>query len=204
MVVNNNQVNNKLIFKIFAINIFVVIVFSILEKGLLGIRLEADQNELASIGMVELFFLAVLFAPLMEEFVFRYPLIRKGIWPIALLFGVVFINISAPNNVLLMSAILTGSLFILMEYLFEKQQQVNILIATLYVFIFTFIHIGNYREEVFKDKTFVHICIQFFPQFCLGVILTWLRLKRVNFSKIILYHSAYNLIFFVLTLLSEI
>ncbi|MDO5104353.1 CPBP family glutamic-type intramembrane protease [Capnocytophaga sp.] len=198
------KVSNKLIFKIFAINIFVVIVFSILEKSLLNICLEAGQNELASMGMVELFFLAVLLAPPLEEFIFRFPLVRRGIWPIALLFGIVFVNISVPNNALLMSAILTGSLFILIEYLFEKQQQVNILTAVLYVFIFTFIHIGNYQEEVFKDKTFVHICLLFFPQFCLGSILTWLRLKKVNFSKIILYHSAYNLIFFILILLSKL
>ncbi len=111
------------VFTTFAITIITSIVES---TGLLNIKGHSITDALKSTSTTEFFLLAVVFAPLIEELIFRAPLtllkkkkyFKTGFYVIALLFGYIHIsNYELNTSVLLFSPLLIAPQFFVGLYL---------------------------------------------------------------------------------------
>lgn len=195
------MLSNKSIVKLYFINIVIVLLI-VLVQLLLGVETSDIKEEYANSSFFEELLLGIIFAPIIEEFAFRYPLIdSKSKWLyVSLVWGILFSLINNSEQIFVPIIMITINFFIFIDFFLRKKQKVNIYLAILSALLFSLIHLSNYEMDFFKEKTTLSLVFQFLPQFIGGGILTYLRLNGVHFYKIILFHSAYNLFFLLMEL----
>lgn len=192
------MISNRLIIKIFFLNISLVILLALCEI-LIDIETQDIREEFLKFSILELFFLGVIFAPIVEEFAFRYPLIKENNWVyISLLHGIIFTFLNNRTDTIVLAGVVTVSLLNFVGYFFEKRKQAHFLISLLYAILFALCHLSNYNTSMLYEKKTIVIIFQFLPQITTGLVLTYLRMKKVKYFKIVLYHMLYNLFFLTL------
>lgn len=187
------------IVKIFCIHVAFVITITLLTLYF-DIDLAEDKNEEEILKkFFSSFVFIVIFAPLLEEIIFRYLLIKGKYVYFSLAIGLL-IGGTLENRILALSfAAVTLCSFI--TYFFLKKEKLPVHITVLYVILFTVFHITNYEAEELQKLAWYLIILQFYPQLLISIILTIVRIKT-RFLYSLAYHSAYNFIIFLIAYIS--
>ena len=186
----------KKIYILFTIHIIFIILLTILEEKF-GINYtESKVSEMAQ-NPKELFFFAVIFAPIIEEFLFRYTLKRSKYYNVIILVNVFLFYLISQNYVF---SIIYIILNLITSIYFNniRRHSWPLYLIILNILLFTVIHTLNVDFNLLIDKSKLKTIFQFLPQLLLGIILSFIRLKQ-NFKIAIAYHCAYNLIFVLLS-----
>jgi hypothetical protein len=188
-----------------ALALFSGAIISIIVKefGLLeGHKMTAFMNDRPAWFII---FYGVMLAPVIEEFFFRLHLrinekyLQLNV--ILMITGLIYILASIINVRILQICLIALEVLLLAIYLIKKEQ-INTYLLTIWerkyfsVFyisssIFALLHISNYDP---KAITYLLIPILVLPQFVLGVLCGFLRL-RLGFIWGIIFHSGHNLLF---------
>lgn len=162
------------------------------------------------------FWMAVVFAPLAEEMLFRSW--QGKVWgillamPILLCLGALLVvsgqSQSMPNLSALLTALILGVLVVYIRRYNRTRSEPRFHGAAAarmfpYIFwgtaiVFALIHISNYAEQGFAP----HIVLLVVPQFIIGLILGYVRM-RYGLWQAIGYHAAYNAVFVSLSLAGQ-
>lgn len=186
--------SNKAIIKLFFITIGVI--FSLLFiQEYFEIEIISPKDRDKEYSYFSLFFPAVILAPVVEEFIFRYPLL-KGNRPkwlyFSLILGFLFTFAHYEKNLWVSVIGIFLYIAIFVQYFVYKKTRVSIYLAILSAFLFSLGHFSDFNSVFLGKFTAIAIIFQIFPQFLLGLVLTYLRLREVKYYKIVLFHSAYN------------
>lgn len=174
------------------IHILIVVLVKIIE----------DSFEIPLIGMqtseydnYNLFFSVVIFAPLVEEMLYRYPLIKGRYVYVSLIFGCILpYVIDACLSIIVITLCLNVIAFVM--YFFLKKKRLPVGISVIYMFVFVVSHVVNYDMLELSRLPWFSFIFLFYAQFLLGVVVTFLR-YCYRFRYVLLYHSLYNLIIFL-------
>jgi membrane protease YdiL (CAAX protease family) len=140
----------------------------------------------------------LIFAPIIEELIFRVPLKKNSlVWC-----SVVFISIYIFSSNLLIIKILCliYVLSIILYQYYDKSKLILYLIMILSTISFVAIHIDNYDITAIEHFTVYNYIVLFLPQFFLSVVLIKVRMQK-NVLSAVLTHSLYNSVMLLLALL---
>jgi membrane protease YdiL (CAAX protease family) len=140
----------------------------------------------------------LIFAPIIEELIFRVPLKKNSlVW-----YSVVFISIYIFSSNLLIIKILCliYVLSIILYQYYDKSKLILYLIMILSTISFVAIHIDNYDITAIEHFTVYNYIVLFLPQFFLSVVLIKVRMQK-NVLSAVLTHSLYNSVMLLLALL---
>jgi membrane protease YdiL (CAAX protease family) len=140
----------------------------------------------------------LIFAPIIEELIFRVPLKKNSlVWC-----SVVFISIYIFSSNLLIIKILCliYVLSIILYQYYDKSKLMLYLIMILSTISFVAIHIDNYDITAIEHFTVYNYIVLFLPQFFLSVVLIKVRMQK-NVLSAVLTHSLYNSVMLLLALL---
>lgn len=149
----------------------------------------------------ELFFLVVIFAPIVEEFIFRYPLVRERYVYLSLVLFILDAVISQVSLYILLLTIAI-SIYSFVLYFFYRKKKLPPYVILVYIILFVVFHISNYNIDEIKQLSLLSTFLLFVPQLVLGIILTYIRMYE-KYSTVVIYHASYNLIFLSLALFSS-
>jgi len=156
-----------------------------------------DKEELLA-HLIESFVSVVIFAPLLEEAVFRYPLKKCKFVYIALVLGCL-ISFTFHNRLFTYSFIAVNIISFVLFFFFKKAT-LPLSVLIIYIVLFSLIHVENYNINDLKVLPWGLLIYQFFPQLLLGIIVTYIRIKT-RFLYALAYHSAYNLVIFIFVII---
>jgi membrane protease YdiL (CAAX protease family) len=184
---------------LFAIHIIFVIVIELLANCLNIEIAEVNEGEDFVKNYIHFLVFAVIFAPILEEVVFRYPLVKSKFLYLSFAIGL-FICGTLENKIL---AISFGgvTIFSFTLYFFCKKDKLPNYFLAIYIVLFTLFHITNYKFEDINKLAWYSIILQFFPQLLMGIILTVVRIKT-RFVYALIYHAAYNFVFALIAIFS--
>jgi uncharacterized protein len=160
---------------------------------------EHKTTEYLSDSWLVLFFLAVFFAPILEELVFRFHLNLK---PYAITFGLVFSLFFISSYWILMAMYIIYMIALLLSVYYRYVLSYAGVVYVSSIF-FALVHISNYESfDVSRDFVFIPVLIG--PQLMLGFILSYIRI-HYGLVRAILFHGVYNgLLFIPLVLLNDL
>jgi hypothetical protein len=192
-------VEKSKIAKIFCVHIAFVIAITLLTMYFHIEEAEVENGEELVKNYFSSFVFAVIFAPFLEEVIFRYPLVKSKYVYAPLVVGLL-VGGTLENGILALSFVaVTMCSFVV--YFFLKKEKLPIYITVLYVILFTIFHITNYKTEDLQTLTWYVLILQFYPQLLIAIVLTIVRLKT-RFLYALAYHAAYNFIFFLIAVVS--
>jgi membrane protease YdiL (CAAX protease family) len=191
-------VNKNKIAVVFTIHIIFVIVIELLVNCLNIEIAEVNKEEFVKDYFHFLIF-TVIFAPILEEVMFRYQLIKGKF--VYLSFAIGLLICSTLDNKILAISFVGVTIFSFILYVFAKKDKLPVYLLVIYVVLFTLFHITNYKFEDINKLAWYSIILQFFPQLLMGIILTVVRIKA-RFTYTLAYHAAYNLIFALIVIFS--
>lgn len=197
----NVIVNKKtrILAAVFFIHILAIIVFELIVFHCnIDVAKSKQHNDLNN--PLKLLFSAVVFAPIIEEIIFRYGLVKSKYFYWGTIFSVVFILVTNFSDYF-KGAIIILNVLSFGFFCFSDRKVVPQMVLIASVFVFTLIHISNYDSVALNGLPVYALVLQFFPQVLAGIILTGIRLYSRRFLSVIVYHGLYNLVFFGLALL---
>ena len=195
----------KTAFKIFLITFSVLTIFNGFVNFILGLFFTLPKDKLEDffesmkIGRWAVFLLMVLIAPLLEELIFRLPLIFKTQY-ISIVFSVLIAALIHCLIPYLPGIILFFPLFLIISYYVPKHEKFIYAIWVNYfrfvvwfsAIIFGLAHIGNF--ELVKTVQYFIVPFLVIPQLCMGFVLSYVRLTYKNGFMIgLLVHIFINL-----------
>jgi hypothetical protein len=184
---------------IFIAHILFLTIINVLEVYL-GIETVTSEYILKLLdNYVEFIVFTVIFAPLLEEVVFRYPLKKcKNVY-IALVLGCLesFLN----DNRFITYTFIAVNIISFILFFFFKRKNLPLFILLIYVALFSLSHVENYNLNDLAGLHWSSLIFQFFPQLVLGLILTYIRINT-RFLYALVYHSAYNLVIAIIVIIS--
>lgn len=179
-------------------NLLVVYSFHLLETSLHISKPDSNFKEDILSNLNFYIFFIILFAPFLEEFIFRYPL-KKSRWRfISILLSILYIVIFQERFVQLTLGIYLIMLCVIIYF----KKNASLLIICFSILVFTLIHLGNYEYESLMALNKVEIILLFTPQLLLGITVTLIRLKY-SFKGALFYHCLYNAAILFLGLLFD-
>lgn len=198
----NVIVNKKraLFIAIFCIHISFIVVIELAIRYFNIDCVHSDRLMAYLESPLELLFVVIVLAPIVEEIAFRYTLVKSNYSYLGLLFGVVFAFVANFNSYLLVLMILLNVLAFIVFRFSNKKILPKIFLVS-YVLIFAISHSSNYTVASLQELPVYALVIQFFPQMILGTVLTYVRLSSNIFLNVIIYHALYNLVFVGLALM---
>ena len=134
----------------------------------------------------------VLFAPIIEEVIFRLPLRKTKLYLVSIFFSLVLlINLNSYTGfIICLSVCLFNSIIFTYQVIIKRNLFITYL-AFISVIVFTITHINNYSEAELNSKSIIELITLLLPQLLLGLFCTIVRLKS-NIWYSILLHSLYN------------
>lgn len=174
------------------IHILIVILVKIIEDSF---EIPLTGMQINEYSKVSLFFSAVIFAPLVEEVSYRYPLIKDRFVYASLIFGCV-LSYVVDVHLLMIVIMVCLNIITFVMYFFLKKEKLPISISILYVIAFAISHIANYDLLELSELPWFSFIFMFYAQILLGAATTFLR-YHYRFRYVILYHSLYNMIIFL-------
>lgn len=133
-------------------------------------------------------FLTIFFVPALEEFAFRYPLIKKKFSYIALIvFSLLMFSIYS-DNLLFIIGFGTLNLLTFIFYFFLKKEKLPVAFMFFYALIFSLCHLDN-----FDNLSAIGISLVIIENLVFSFFTTYIYLKK-NFTWTIIYHSGFNLL----------
>lgn len=189
---------NKFII-LLCINILIVLLVKYIESYF-NIELPERKSNYEN-RYIELFFFAAFLAPLLEEFSYRYPLVKGKYVYISLIFGSLFSILQNSYRIEIMIVVIFLNIIAFILYFFFNKKQLPPFLLGMYIISFGISHIPNYELTDLIILPWYSLILLFNSQFLLGVFLTYIRLNY-QFRYTLLYHSLYNFIIFLFFLLS--
>lgn len=208
------------LFKLLGITLVLALLSVMITSGLYsavsGDTPEVSQDFEALTKSGQLFFMAVIYAPLTEELLFRSWLGRRWgllfVMPLILALSAALAlsgqSEAAPDMSAISIIIVMGSLgFYLQRYFSTKRMEGLHEQAALHIFpyafwgtsiIFALIHMSNYAGTGFQPL----LVLMVIPQFIIGLILGFVRM-RYGLPQAIGFHAAYNSVFVGLAMLGQ-
>ncbi|MCF8714017.1 CPBP family intramembrane metalloprotease [Joostella atrarenae] len=178
----------------------------------LTIKNDSIQELIATHSKTEIFFLIVLFGPLVEELIFRLSLRYNPLFLStsisffsyyilrALRSKISFLDDSNSIYISIGISLIIGVIFyfIIRKTAIEKYWKLHFKwIYYASVVLFAFLHVFNY-ELSNSDLFFIPLIV--FPQFLDGIVLGYIRIKN-GFWYSVLFHSFNNFVVFFITIL---
>ena len=184
---------------IFVVHILFLVIKNVAEHYL-GIETATPKYEEELLNnLIDFFVFVVIFAPLLEEVIFRYPLKKCKFIYIALVLGCLLSF--AFDNRLFTYIFIAVNIISFILFFFLKKETLPLFVLLIYTVLFSLIHVENYNINDLEVLPWGSLILQFFPQLLLGLILTYIRIKT-RFLYALAYHSAYNLVIFILIIIS--
>ena len=140
---------------------------------------------------VELAFIAIVFAPFIEEVIFRLPLRKTKLFVFSLLFSLIFIKGFKSLDLIVSVSVIIYCVIILYYQFFAENRIIRCIMISFSVFTFTVVHISNYAYTELITKEYFELILLFLPQLLLGFFSTNLRIKT-KFVYSLLLHTMYN------------
>ncbi|MDR2146698.1 MAG: CPBP family intramembrane metalloprotease [Tannerella sp.] len=135
--------------------------------------------------------LGVIIAPVLEEFIFRYPLINKNtstnVW---IVLGCLYAY--QRFNFLLFFIFLVISIINFIHYNRYKKERAKRGIVIGYILVFALMHYGNFDTVQLEQLSFIGFIFQFLPHAILGICVSYIRMQS-KFIYVVIYHASYNL-----------
>jgi len=169
---------------VFIVHISFIIFFSILTELFFtenGNYLEDNYKKNPFIYFIFIVFLA----PIIEEFIFRFPL--KFSYKNSFIAVIILIFLLLNNLLIYNFFFFLFFICIIIQMITKKTYNIIYLLS---VICFSIIHLDNFYS--INDSIIENILL-IFPQLLLGIILTHIRIHK-NIKSCVLYHSSYNLI----------
>ena len=141
--------------------------------------------------LVELAFIAIVFAPFIEEVIFRLPLRKTKLFVFSLLFSLIFIKGFKSLDLIVSVSVIIYCVIILYYQFFAENRIIRCIMISFSVFTFTVVHISNYAYTELITKEYFELILLFLPQLLLGFFSTNLRIKT-KFVYSLLLHTMYN------------
>jgi hypothetical protein len=140
---------------------------------------------------VELAFIAIVFAPFIEEVIFRLPLRKTKLFVFSLLFSLIFIKGFKSLDLIVSVSVIIYCVVILYYQFFAENRIIHCIMISFSVFTFTVVHISNYEYTELITKEYFELILLFLPQLLLGFFSTNLRIKT-KFVYSLILHTIYN------------
>ncbi len=182
---------------ILTINILLIVLLEITERYF-QIPMARIKDDLYEDNNLLLFISAVLFAPIVEEFAYRYQFVKGRFIYFAIVWGCLFGFINEDYPIIITVTIIINIISFII-YFFLKKDKLPMFIIIIYTILFGVSHIINYEISEPKNVLWYSYIFMFLPQIILGLCLIYIRINY-QFRYSILYHSAYNFIIILLYL----
>ena len=135
---------------------------------------------------------AILFAPLIEELIFRLPIKKTNLFLISIFLSLILIsNFNTTIGIIVCVSIGLFNLIILIYQVISKNDKFIEYFYIISIGVFTISHLNNYSAVELDSKSYVELMILFLPQLLLGIFCTIIRVKS-NIWYSVLLHSLYN------------
>jgi hypothetical protein len=184
---------------IFIIHILFLAILNAIEVYLGIETAELKDKDKYLDNFIELFVFLVIFAPLLEEVVYRYPLKKCKYVYIALVLGCL-VSFLFDNKFIAYTFIAVNIISFIL-FFFVKRKQLPLFILITYTVLFSVSHVENYNPNDLMGLHWSSLIFQFFPQLVLGIILTYIRINT-RFLYALAYHSAYNFVIVIIVIIS--
>ncbi|WP_442800893.1 CPBP family glutamic-type intramembrane protease [Sphingobacterium sp. UT-1RO-CII-1] len=175
--------------KILAIHILLVISWFVLVDLIFELRnFESSVERGFKNSLVSYVLFALVIGPLWEEFVFRWPLVRKKkIWG-AVLLGIVFL---LSFKFLILKILTVIYIVFLCLHRIKENYILKYITIGMSILVFGLMHIENYSFNDVEAMNIFEFFSTFFSQLFLGALLTYIRL-RFSFLYGVIYHMVFN------------
>jgi hypothetical protein len=161
-----------------------------------------DKQDIKSFDIeresMEMFLLLAIIAPIVEEFIFRFPLRKTSLFYFSILASCIFISDLKASNMIIACFIFVFwiSLF---WFQYSNSKMSILFVRIISILTFAIIHASNFNNDIFEANTAVNILFMFSSQLVMGVFLLKIRLE-IGFLYAFLLHSFYNSSFFLISL----
>ena len=184
---------------IFVLTLIIVCIIEYIERTL---NIQYPNNELKEYEyspLVLIIFTGII-APIIEEFMFRYP-IKKGnlIYP-SLIISSIIIFVTSKSFYISISYLILNIITFFLYYL-KNNKSIPLYLIFPYYLLFIIIHFENYNIEELFSLSYGSILLLLSSQIVLSTALTYIRIKSNRFFPVILFHSMYNLSIITLSLI---
>lgn len=184
---------------IFVLTLIIVCIIEYIERTL---NIQYPNNELKEYEyspLVLIIFTGII-APIIEEFMFRYP-IKKGnlIYP-SLIISSIIIFVTSKSFYISISYLILNIITFFLYYL-KNNKTIPLYLIFPYYLLFIIIHFENYNIEELFSLSYGAILLLLSSQIVLSTTLTYIRIKSNRFFPVILFHSMYNLSIITLSLI---
>ena len=143
-----------------------------------------EQEIMNNIFFYSLFL--IIITPLIEEVLYRLPLIYNPLIIISFLIGFIYILILD----LFLLKIMIG-IYLIAIALTHYLKLSTTTLTIISILVFTASHIGNYKQSELLSMSLIELSFLFLPQFIVGMVTSYFR-KKNNFLTALSYHSIYN------------
>lgn len=184
---------------IFVLTLIIVCIIEYIERTL---NIQYPNNELKEYEyspLVLIIFTGII-APIIEEFMFRYP-IKKGnlIYP-SLIISSIIVFVTSKSFYISISYLILNIITFFLYYL-KNNKTIPLYLIFPYYLLFIIIHFENYNIEELFSLSYGAILLLLSSQIVLSTALTYIRIKSNRFFPVILFHSMYNLSIITLSLI---
>lgn len=184
---------------IFVLTLIIVCIIEYIERTL---NIQYPNNELKEYEyspLVLIIFTGII-APIIEEFMFRYP-IKKGnlIYP-SLIISSIIVFVTSKSFYISISYLILNIITFFLYYL-KNNKTIPLYLIFPYYLLFIIIHFENYNIEELFSLSYGSILLLLSSQIVLSTALTYIRIKSNRFFPVILFHSMYNLSIITLSLI---
>lgn len=184
---------------IFVLTLIIVCIIEYIERTL---NIQYPNNELKEYEyspLILIIFTGII-APIIEEFMFRYP-IKKGnlIYP-SLIISSIIVFVTSKSFYISISYLILNIITFFLYYL-KNNKTIPLYLIFPYYLLFIIIHFENYNIEELFSLSYGSILLLLSSQIVLSTALTYIRIKSNRFFPVILFHSMYNLSIITLSLI---
>jgi hypothetical protein len=194
MEIKHQKIKTKNLVYLFKHLLYALVFVSVVEllKNYLNV-VEPDNNKLKEeflSNFIFSFFVAICLSPIIEELVFRLPLIKGDYFIISIILSFIFLTTSSYIFVKIILSLFVG-LFIFYQFYTHSNTLRYILIITS-ILAFVLIHFDNFNAKDLESYGLINTIILFLPQFFLAILITKIRMET-TFINAVVFHSFYNL-----------
>ena len=194
MELKHQKIKTKNLFYLFKHLLYALVFVSVVEliKYHLNI-VEPDNNKLKEEFMSNFifsFFVAICLSPIIEELVFRLPLIKGDYFIISIVLSFIFLTTSSYIFVKIILSLFVA-LFVFYQFYNHSNTLQCILIITS-ILAFVIIHFDNFNKKDLENYGLINTIFLFLPQFFLAILITKIRMET-TFINAVVFHSFYNL-----------
>jgi hypothetical protein len=183
------------------ISIILIAIFQYLDEYLGVYDISDHKPSLHIDNITEKIFVAVFFAPIIEEIVFRLPLKRADWFYLSLVCSLILLTDFKGHGLIVSYSVLIYLLFVFL-FQYTNYEFFGKGLKVLSVIVFGFSHATNYLGNVFLDNSFFNVILMFSSQLIMGYFLVKIRIE-ISFSYAIYLHALVNFLIILLNLIFD-